>query len=519
MTKAKNNNPVPVTLLSGFLGAGKTTLLMNILRNKEKLRCAVIVNDMASLNIDSMIIEKSEVLQVKEELIQMQNGCICCTLRGDLMKNIANIVSSNKFDYIVIESTGISEPQQVAETFAAPADMLLGDDGPKDLESLVGIARMDTCVTVVDAVSFFDYLENTKFLNEALTDAKEDDTERTVATLLVEQVEFANLIIINKVSLVSEKSLKKLKGFIKTINSAAEIICTDYSKVPLNKLLNTNKFDMEEAEKNSDWLKSLDEIHVPETEEYGIGSFLYKSDRPFHAMRLFEMVCKYFVLLETGYEKNEQNQDDEDENNEKTSDTVSSDEAETEEKIPEKNEDEEDEETMEKERQQRIKCKNSSAWRGLMRSKGYFWLATRPDSIGSWAVAGSLLNINYAGEVNVDDADDEGNEMESCPLVPPNGGEESEQSDNDILAGQQLVFIGSFVADEKEQMKKDLNSCLLTDEEMIAFDAGDLAQFEDPWEEWPVEGDADAENNHDHDDRDKVVDLDDDASPKKKQKK
>jgi G3E family GTPase len=379
---------------------------------------------------------------------------------------------------------------------------------------------------VVDAFSFFDYLENTKILNEELVDAEEDDTERTVATLLVEQVEFANLVIINKISLVNKKSLLKLKGFIKTINPTAEILCTNYSKVPLEKLLNTNKFNMEEAEKSSDWLKSLDEVHIPETEEYGISSFIYKSDRPFHSSRLFHMVCKYFMLLETGYEKQQLDDNKNDENDiDVKPDTVNA------ENI--------DEDVMEKERQERMLRRSTSAWRGLMRSKGYFWLATRPDCIGSWAIAGSLLNVDYAGDVKFGDADEEGNEdeennedvieMESCPLVSPNG--EEIESEN---PPQQLVFIGSFEGDEKVQVRKDLDSCLLTDEEMEVFNAGDLAQFEDPWEEWPEDGNDKHNHDHDHNDNDNDneggkdesssiidvdVDVDDDLQPTKKQKK
>ena len=258
-TDNSHTNVIPVTLLSGFLGAGKTTLLMHILRNKENLKCAVIVNDMASINIDGDIVGKSEILQKKEELIEMQNGCICCTLRADLLQHIAEIADSKKFDYIIIESTGVSEPMQVAETFAAPPDMLaelatdegiINDQGQSNFnfESLIEIAKLDTCVTVVDSLNFFDYMNTTQILAEGLKDAVDDDTERTIANLLVEQIEFSNVVIVNKVSLVNDDVLNKIKGFILTVNPSAEIITTDYSKVPLTKVLNTGKFDLETAQ-------------------------------------------------------------------------------------------------------------------------------------------------------------------------------------------------------------------------------------------------------------------------------
>ena len=388
--------PIPVTLLSGFLGSGKTTLLLDILRNKEKLRCAVIVNDMASLNIDGAIVERAGLIQKKEELVQLQNGCICCTLRGDLLREVASLAKSNKFDYIVIESTGISEPMQVAETFAAPADMLMeggeGMEGMEGVESLVGIAKLDSCVTVVDAFSFFDFMQNTKFLNEEFADAEEDDTERTVAHLLVDQIEFANIIILNKVDMVSTEVLKKLKGFVLKLNPSAEIIMTNYSKVPLSKVLNTGKFDMKEAERAAGWMKSLEERHVPETEEYGISSFIYSAERPFHAERLFKLLIKYFYLLETSYAPEDQNEKDDDDESDDDAEESGSKRVKLEainEAPMEQGEDQEEaknvykvpgtdgeveykemtEQEMEAERKKRILLREKSAFQGLLRSK------------------------------------------------------------------------------------------------------------------------------------------------------
>lgn len=487
------DEPIPVTLLSGFLGAGKTTLLMDILRNKQNLRCAIIVNDMSSLNIDAAIVNKSEILQRKEEMVEMQNGCICCTLRGDLLKEITGLAKSKKFDYLIIESTGISEPMQVAETFVAPAEMLIEDGKEKDgLESLVGIARLDTCVTVVDAANFFEYMENTKLLNEGLPDAEDDDSQRTIANLLVEQVEFANTVIVNKINLVTEKVLTRLKGLISKLNPSADIITTNFSKVPLTKVLNTGKFDMEIAKEAPGWLDSLTNGHTPETEEYGISSFVYNAARPFHAERLFMLLCKYFFLLETGYEPQFE------EGNENSSPAEAETEATDEQKNEEPNENTEDEIHKEKEdeenRKKHIAARASSHWRGLMRSKGYFWLATRPDQLGSWAQAGGMLAIDCAGTLDDEevDEDDDKEEKQDRPEVKA---KEEQESTNKTQ--QQLVFIGSFVGEDKTLLEKDLDSCLLSDAEMALFEDGNLSEFEDPWETWPpVDGEDD---DHDHD--------------------
>ena len=266
------SNRLPVTVLSGFLGAGKTTVLSHILNNRENKKVAVIVNDMSEINIDASLVENEVSLNHSEEkLVEMSNGCICCTLREDLLIEINKLAEEKKFDYLVIESTGISEPLPVAETFTFE-----DENGV----SLSDAANLDTMVTVVDAVNFIKDYEEAKYLQETGESLGEDD-ERSVADLLVDQIEFADVILISKTDLVDDKDIDKLKAIIKTLNTQAEIIPIKEGNVEIDKVLNTGLFDFAKAKEAPGWLKEMRGEHIPETEEYGISSFSYTARRPF----------------------------------------------------------------------------------------------------------------------------------------------------------------------------------------------------------------------------------------------
>ena len=387
--------------LPGFLGAGKTTVLSHILNNRQGKKVAVIVNDMSEINIDSAIIKNEVSLNRSEEkLIEMSNGCICCTLREDLLEEVTKLAQEGRFDYLVIESTGISEPLPVAETFT-----FADENGV----SLSDVADLDTMVTVVDAVNFLKDYDEAKYLKDTGESLGEED-ERSIADLLVDQVEFADVILISKTDLVNRVDIARLTAILKTLNTHAKIVPISQGQVNIDAILSTGLFNFEHAQQAPGWLKEMRGEHVPETEEYGIASFTYEARRPFHPEKFHD-----FLHSTDRYGK-------------------------------------------------------------LIRSKGYFWLASRPEFAGQFSQAGGIAHYGFAGMF--------------WKAIP----KENWPTDEEYLANlerqwvepfgdmrQELVFIGQGV--DQSSMTKALDECLLSEEDVLRGKAY-WTTLQDPFPLW-----------------------------------
>jgi len=396
---------LPATVLSGFLGAGKTTLLNQILNNREGRRVAVIVNDMSEVNIDAALVERggANLSRTEERLVEMSNGCICCTLRDDLLAEISRLAQEGRFDYLLIESTGISEPIPVAQTFTFEDENGI---------SLSQVSRLDTMVTVVDVAGCLRDYNGAEALQDRSESLGEDDN-RTVTDLLIDQIEFADVIVLNKLDLVSNDHALEVKSIVEALNPGAKVLMATHGQVPLEYMLDTGLFDYEKAAASAGWIRELQGEHTPETEEYGISSFTYRTSQPFDAEKLWSFL------------------------------------------------------------------NDGENWRGVLRSKGFFWVAANHGVAYELAQAGGVTSVNPAGMwwaaiPRKHWGHPEGQRPDQRPGWHPRFGDRL----------QEIVFIGQKM--DETEMRNRLDACLL-DDRLASVDSEAWAKLPNPFPDLAVE--------------------------------